>query len=395
MKKIKIIGAGITGLTIANLCKKYCKDLQVEVIESRSKIGGNCSSTKYSNGIEVHDYGPHIFHTSYKSIWKWLNQFADFVPYEHHVLAQHDNKRYFMPFNLSLINQFFNENLNGQQAKNFIDGEKQLPYHLDEPKNLEEKAISLIGPRLYEAFIKGYTTKQWGTEPTKLDPNIIKRIPIRYDYNISYYDDDYVGIPRAGYQAMFEKMASGLDVHLNQKYANSDFIKDVQDKDTIIVYTGPIDELFDYSYGNLEWRSLRFERLVFDFADFQGCPVVNYVDSDVPYTRVNEYKHYHHEDKDLMKLNQTVVEYEYPQEWVPSREKYYPVSNEFTKEKHDFYCKMASLHPNLILAGRLAEYKYYDMDDAVYNVFMNIALPLVQKHGDINQMFNEFTDLVK
>lgn len=372
MRNIKIIGAGITGLTIARQLTDKYHDLIIDIYDSRSKIGGNCSTTiEQTTGIETHDFGPHIFHTSDKNVWNFVNRFAEFNCYQHHVIAKHDDEMYFMPFNMHLFSQFFKLK---NPTKNDIElciNKSKIKY--DCPTNLEEQAISLIGSDIYNAFIKNYTKKQWNTDPKKLNPTIIRRIPVRFDYNINYYDDIYQGIPINGYQHMFDMMVDSpnIKVHLNEPaYSYIDYQN--ESSDTIIVYTGAVDAFFNYQLGVLDWRSLKFDRKIIDQIDYQGTPVVNYVDDDTIYTRSTEYKYFHPEKQ--CTVQKTVVDFETSQDWTPDRERFYPINDEKNLLLFNRYVKYGDSHKNLIFAGRLGKYSYFDMDDAINAAFTDVEI---------------------
>lgn len=297
--RVLVIGAGLYGCTLARLLKDEGHIPQL--VEMSDSIGGMCH-THYEHGIEVHDFGPHIFHTDDEWAWKFVNKFSPFNRYEHHVVAEHGNTHFFLPFNKMLIEQFFGVALKDPlDAKNFMAG--MVRRNVEErnidpgnPKNLEEQAISLIGADLYSAFVKNYTAKQWHKDPSELDASIIKRIPVRLDYNMSYFNDRFVGIPTLGYTKMLQNIVEGIPAMYNFK-ASLDDIKSAAKWFDAIVYTGPLDELFGYSLGQLEWRSLKFENKTFSTKSYQGTACINYVDADVPYTRIHEYKYYHPEDR--------------------------------------------------------------------------------------------------
>lgn len=364
IQKILVIGAGLYGCTIANLFASI--GIHVILIDKRQKIGGNCSSTidEYSL-IEVHDYGPHIFHTSNEKIWNYVNSFSKFNSYQHHVITEHDNHKYFLPFNLSLINQFYDKNLSPLEAVLFL---KSKIKQIDNPKNLEEKAISLIGEDIYNAFIKGYTFKQWMTPLTELPASIIDRIPFRFNYDINYYDDLYQGIPIDGYQNMIENMVKNKNITILKNNNEFKTIKDIErvinDYD-LIFYSGQLDKLFDYVYGQLEWRSLNFITKKLDCcSNYQGISIINYPDIKIPYTRINEYKWYHPERK--YDKDNTIITFEYPEKYTGKNEPYYPINIEKNNDLFlKYYFEVKSKYPKLIIGGRLGLYKYFDMDDVI------------------------------
>ena len=353
---VNIIGSGISGLSLAAFLSKhgiYCK-----VIEQRSKVGGNCSS-HIDYGIEVHDYGPHVFHTSNANVWKFIQQFAEFNQFKLEVLSYHNNKLYHLPFGLDLVNSFFNKCLKPNNLDNFL---KTKRYNISNPSNLEEHALSLVGKELYEAFIKGYTIKQWNTNPKKLPVNIIKRLPFRNTYNNNYFNDMYQGIPIGGYQKMLEKMVDSplIDIQLNLKFS-----LDQINKDDWYFYSGQIDKLMDFKYGKLEWRSLDFKFNTLDQDFFQAGPIINYPNIDIQYTRICEYKHFHPEN---IITDKTIISYEFPQEYTGLNEAYYPVNTpQNIQIYHRYVDELHVRFPKIILCGRLAQYKYFDMDDAIEN----------------------------
>lgn len=353
------------GCALARLIADY--GYQVQVVEKRQNIGGNCFSY-FDNNIEVHKYGSHIFHTDNKGIWNFVNSFAKFNGYQHHVVAIHDGNPYFMPFNLMMLNQFFGTSCNPQQAKKLIESKK---LKTDKPENLEQQAISLVGEELYDAFIKNYTMKQWNADPKDLDASIIKRLPIRFNYDISYFNDPYQGIPIDGYTKMMLNMLNSDNIHieLDHDYTLDDLIHDNKDPTVDhIVFTGPLDKLFNYKHGTLKWRSLKFKTTYEECNDFQGNACVNYVDADVPYTRIHEFKHYHPESKDASH-GRTIIQYEYPADWKVGDDMYYPINNEETNEMQQAYLTELSLFKKAYVGGRLGNYKYYDMDDAIASAF--------------------------
>lgn len=362
--KILIVGAGLYGCTAAKLLKD--RGHEVEIAEASSQIGGMCH-THFRNGIEVHDFGPHIFHTDDEWVWNFVNSICAFNRYEHHVLAKHHDEMYFMPFNLHMMQQFFKHSHHGLMSAdsirrlimNEVNAEKS-----DNPKNLEEQAISLVGTSLYEAFIKNYTKKQWHKDPIELSPDIIKRLPVRYDYSISYYNDKYVGIPVNGYTAMAEAMADGIKVHFRTKFSLQ-AVKDALKHFDKVIYTGPLDELFEYKHGQLEWRSLSFTEEEFFTESVQGAACVNYVDDDVPWTRTHEYKWYHPENREQISQEFTVLQTETPQDWDISKPRFYPVSSRDSLEMHKRYMEEAAAVDGLVIGGRLGKFKYLDMDDTI------------------------------
>jgi UDP-galactopyranose mutase len=350
-----IVGSGLFGTVFAQQAREHGKS--VLVIEKREHIAGNCYSYEYEDtGITVHAYGTHIFHTSDQKTWDYVNRFACFNRYQHRVLTTHRQKIYSMPINLGTINSFFGTSLTPEQVQPFLASRRPT---IARPANLEEQAISLIGVELYEAFIRGYTRKQWGCDPRELPASIITRLPVRMSYNDSYFDDLYQGIPTEGYTSMFNRMLQGVPVELEV-----DFLKDRDfwsRKARKVVYSGPIDRYFDYSFGRLNWRSVRFDMEVHPVADFQGTSVMNYADEDVPYTRVHEPKHLHPERTSNARATVIAREYSHVDNDAP----YYPVNFVEDREKYERYTHLQDAERSVIFGGRLARYKYYDMHQVV------------------------------
>lgn len=356
-----IVGAGITGATIARRIAEDCGQ-KVTVIDVRDHIGGNChSTTDEETGIEYHCYGTHIFHTSSRRVWEFINRFSEFNSYRHKVLTTYKGRTYHMPVNLQTINLYFGLQLKPYEVEDFIRRKSQEE-NITAPKNLEEKAISLIGRELYEAFVKGYTLKQWETDPKELSAEIISRLPFRHNHECDYFTDRYQGIPFEGYNSLFKKMLDHelIDVQLSQDYFD---IRDSLPESCRVFYTGPIDRFFDYRFGELSWRSLRFESEVKQIPDYQGTSVMNYADIEIPYTRVHEWKHLHPE-RDI-KSGKTLICREFSHRWTQGEEPYYPVNTEADRERLGMYMGEARKLENIYFAGRLGQYKYYDMDKAI------------------------------
>lgn len=346
-----IVGAGLFGSVFAyEMTKRGRKCL---VADKRSHIGGNCY-TEEINGINVHKYGPHIFHTSKKDIWDYINRFAEFNSFINSPLAVFGSEIYNLPFNMNTFSKMWGVQ-KPEQAKKII-AEQTNKLNGANPKNLEEQAISLVGKDIYEKLIKGYTEKQWGRSCKELPPFIIKRLPLRFTYDNNYYNDRYQGIPVGGYTRIFEQLLRGSEVKLNTDY--TDLKKSPIYKK--IVYTGRLDALFDCCYGPLEYRSLRFETEVLDCKDYQGNAVINFTDVQVPYTRIIEHKHFEYGQQPT-----TVISREYPIQWNTAEEPYYPVNDEKNNRLYQKYLDLASRRNNLIIGGRLGEYKYYDMDKVI------------------------------
>jgi len=375
-----VVGAGLFGSVVA---ERIANELgcKVLIIDRRLHIGGNCHSLyDEATGIEYHQYGTHIFHTSSPKVWEYITRFTEFNGYHHQVLTTYRNRVYQMPINLETINDFYNINLTPQQAKEFISREIDKEYY-PEPLNLEEKAVSSIGRPLYEAFIKGYTIKQWNKDPKQLPPTIINRLPIRYNYCEDYFvDSRWQGIPLEGYTKIFERMYSSKNIHveLNCDYfENRDSFK-VKEK---VIFTGPVDRLFDYAYGNLEWRSLKFEKKIFEFEDFQGTSVMNSADVDVPYTRTHEYRHLHPERN--YRKDSTVVFYETPVQ--NDLEPYYPVNTEQNEEILTKYRHLGQKEKKLVLGGRLGNYAYYDMDKTILAALKCFEEQIAEKNPSLSK----------
>lgn len=355
---VVVVGAGLFGSITAEQTSRA--GYRVAVIESRDHIGGNCyTEADSATGINVHKYGAHIFHTSNERVWNYINQFTKFNNYHHKVRSMVNDRSYSMPINLDTINSFFDENFTPEEAKHFIEG---LKVANADPQNFEEQALALIGESLYTAFIKGYTEKQWQTDVKKLPASIIRRLPVRYNYNDSYYFDTWSGIPVDGYTPIFERMLDheNIQVFLNTRWED---VKD-QVKDQLVVYTGPIDAYYNHCYGRLAWRTLDFDFQVKATGDFQGVNAMNYADADVPYTRIIEHRHFHPERKDYP-TDKTVVHYEYSRTAEPGDTEYYPVNTDEDKKKFRQYQELAEQESNVVFGGRLGEYMYYDMHQVI------------------------------
>ena len=350
-----IVGAGLFGATIAYRAKKQGK--KVLVIDKRDHIAGNVY-TEEIEGINVHKYGAHIFHTDYKDVWDFVNSFVEFNRYTNSPVARIGNEIYNMPFNMNTFAKIWNDVFTPEDAKHRIEEERQEMAG-KEPKNLEEQAISLVGRSIYEKLIKGYTEKQWHRDCTELPADIIKRLPVRFIYDNNYFNDRYQGIPIGGYTKLVKGMLDGVEVRLN-----TDFFKGKEKYQKMakkIVYTGMIDEYFDFKLGHLEYRSLRFDTQILDEDNHQGNAVVNYTGREVDYTRVIEHKHF-----ESTEAPKTVITYEYPDDWDdPQKEAYYVINDEKNNALADKYRALAEKEKNVIFGGRLAEYKYYDMDDVI------------------------------
>lgn len=353
-----VVGAGLFGAVFAHEAKKAGKS--VLVIDRREHIAGNIY-TKSIRDINVHMYGAHIFHTSNKEIWDYVNQFADFNHYVNSPIAKYKNELYNLPFNMNTFSKMWGISTPAEAQR--IIKEQIEDLRITNPQNLEEQALSLVGTDVYEKLIKGYTEKQWGRDCKKLPAFIIKRLPLRFTYDNNYFNDRYQGIPIGGYTAMVEKILDGVEVKLGVTY--KDYAPNGEDAEgntyDKVVYTGMIDEFFDYRLGHLEYRSLRFEtEEIEDCDNYQGNAVVNYTEREVPYTRVIEHKHF-----EFGKQKDTVITREYSAEWKPGDEPYYPVNNERNDTLFKQYQELAAKQKNIIFGGRLGQYKYYDMDKVI------------------------------
>jgi UDP-galactopyranose mutase len=356
-----IVGSGFFGLTIAERCANEL-GLKVLVLDRRHHIGGNAySEPDPETGIEVHVYGAHLFHTSNKKVWDYVNRFTEFTGYQHRVYTSHEGQVYPMPINLGTINQFFDAAYSPDEARALI---KEQSAELGDraPANFVEKGVSLIGRPLYEAFIAHYTAKQWQTDPAELSADIISRLPVRYTYNNRYFNDTYEGLPVNGYTAWLEKMAEHPNIEVRLRTNYFDVADEFKGK-VPIVYTGPVDEYFGNCEGELSWRTLDFEREVVQTGDFQGTPVMNYPDPEVSFTRIHEFRHFHPE-RDYPD-DKTVVMREFSRFAEKGDEPYYPVNTAEDREKLLKYRKLAEQEPDVLFGGRLGTYKYLDMHMAI------------------------------
>lgn len=361
-----IVGSGFFGLTIAERVASEL-GLRVTVIDRRDHLGGNAYSEREpTTGIEVHRYGAHLFHTSNRTVWEYANRFTGFTSYEHRVFTVHHGEVFPLPINLGTINQFFRSALSPAEARSRI-AELASEFETGDARNLEERAIALIGRPLYEAFIRDYTAKQWQTPPTDLPAEVISRLPVRYTYDNRYFNDTFEGLPVDGYTAWLSRMAdhSNIDIRLGV-----DFFDDSQEvtKHAVVgripvVYTGALDRYFDYSEGQLSWRTLDFEQEVLEIGDFQGTTVMNYADSDTPFTRIHEFRHFHPE-RDYPK-DRTVIMREFSRFAGPDDEPYYPVNTAEDRRKLLAYREMQNREPGVFFGGRLGTYQYLDMHMAI------------------------------
>ena len=348
-----IVGAGLYGAVFAYEAKKRGK--KCCVIDRRSHIGGNIYTEKIE-GINVHKYGAHIFHTSDKAIWDYIHQFEEFHPYIHSPLAVYQTELYNMPFHMNTFSKMWGIRTPAEAKAKIAEQIAQL--NIVEPQNLEEQALSLVGTDIYQKLVKGYTEKQWGRECKELPAFIIKRLPVRFTYDNNYFNDRYQGIPEGGYTAIIAKMLDGADIKLNTDYF--DLIRENGEIADKIVFTGMIDEFFQYQLGVLQYRSVRFETEVLEEENYQGNAVVNYTEQKVPYTRIIEHKHF-----EFGKQPKTVISREYPLEWKQGDEPYYPINDERNNTLYQQYQQLAQQQQNVIFGGRLGDYKYYDMDKTI------------------------------
>ena len=348
-----IVGAGLFGAVFARQAIDAGK--KVLIIDKRPHIAGNIY-TESIEDIPVHKYGAHIFHTNDKKIWQYVNRFAEFNRYTNSPIANYNGELYSLPFNMLTFNKMWGV-ITPQEAKAKIEEQREKS-GITEPQNLEEQAISLVGTDIYEKLIKGYTQKQWGRPCNELPSFIIKRLPVRFTYDNNYFNALYQGIPIDGYTSMIEKMLDGIEVRLNTNYFdNKDNLDKIANK---IVYTGAIDEYFDYCYGALSYRSVRFETEVLDIDNYQGNAVINYTDEKTPYTRIIEHKHFVFGTQ-----KKTVISKEYSQEWTLGIEPYYPVNDDTNNALYQKYKSLAEKETNVIFGGRLGQYRYYDMDATI------------------------------
>ncbi|GGC64741.1 UDP-galactopyranose mutase [Hoyosella rhizosphaerae] len=375
-----VVGSGFFGLTVAERAATQLGK-RVLVLDRRPHIGGNAySEPEPQTGIEVHKYGAHLFHTSNERVWKYVNKFTKFTGYQHRVFTLHKGQVYQFPMGLGLVSQFFGRYFTPDEARELI-AEQSSEIDTNDAQNLEEKAISLIGRPLYEAFVRDYTAKQWQTDPTQLPASTIARLPVRYTFDNRYFNDTYEGLPVDGYTKWLENMAADerIDVRLDTDYFD---VKDqvrAESPDAPVVYTGPIDRYFDYAKGQLGWRTLDFELEVLGTGDFQGTPVMNYPDAEVPYTRIHEFRHFHPERS--YPADKTVIMREFSRAAESSDEPYYPINTTEDRARLTAYRELAreeSERNKVLFGGRLGTYQYLDMHMAIasaLNMFDNILEP--------------------
>ncbi len=369
-----IVGSGLFGATFAWKAKQVGK--KCLVIDKRPHLGGNvyCESIE---GINVHKYGAHIFHTNNKEVWEFVNSIVEFNRYTNSPIANYKGKQYNLPFNMNTFYQMWGV-LTPEEAKAKIEDQKaeavaaMRSAGVSEPRNLEEQALILIGKDIYEALIKGYTEKQWGRRCTDLPAFIIKRLPVRFVYDNNYFNDKYQGIPIGGYNKLIYGLLDGVETKVNTDFfSNRKYWESIADK---VVYTGPLDEYFGYMHGRLDWRTVSFEQEILDMPNYQGNAVMNYTEAEVPYTRVIEHKHFEMFGNEVYRCSKTVISREYSTEYEPGMEPYYTVNDERNNALADKYRTLATEKKNVVFGGRLAEYKYYDMAPIVEKILkMNIG----------------------
>ena len=364
-----VVGAGLFGLTVAQQAAEKA-GATVHIIDVRDHIGGNAYSYfDEETGAEIHKYGAHLFHTSNARVWEYVNRFTEFTDYVHRVYTTHNGEVFPLPTNLGTINQFFRAHYTPAEAKALI-AEQAGELAGQDPQNLNDKGISLIGRPLYEAFIKNYTAKQWQTDPSELPASIINRLPVRFNYDNRYFKDTWEGLPKDGYTAWFERMIDDPRITVS---LNTDFFDESQpfNKTALnaagvpVVYTGPVDRYFDYELGDLQWRTVDFKEVRYDEDDHFGCPVMNFSDADVPYTRAIEFKNFNPERHDSQNHERTVVWEEYSRFAERGDEPYYPINTEADKELYAKYVELEKTVPNTVFGGRLGTYKYYDMHQVI------------------------------
>ena len=356
-----VVGAGLFGSVFAYEANKRGK--KVLVIDKRGHIAGNIY-TKEVAGINVHEYGAHIFHTSNKEIWQYIQQFAEFNRYTNSPIAIYKDEVYNMPFNMNTFSRLWNIKT-PKEAQEIIEKQRREA-GISKPENLEEQAISLVGKDIYEKLVKGYTQKQWGRKCTDLPSFIIKRLPVRFTYDNNYFNDLYQGIPIGGYTKIVKKMLKGIEVRLNcDFFENRNELENLAKK---IVFTGKIDEFYNYKLGKLEYRTVHFEEKIYDIANYQGNAVINYTEKDIPYTRIIEHKHFEMFGADINKCSKTIISKEYSMEWMEGMDPYYPINDERNNILAEQYRSLGAQELNVIFGGRLAEYKYYDMAPIIKKV---------------------------
>ncbi|AGT06592.1 UDP-galactopyranose mutase [Corynebacterium glutamicum MB001] len=387
-----VVGSGLFGLTVAERAASQLGK-KVLIVERRSHLGGNAySEAEPETGIEIHKYGAHLFHTSNTRVWEYVNQFTSFTGYQHRVFAMHNGTAYQFPMGLGLINQFFGKYYSPDEARELIK-EQSAEIDSSDATNLEEKAISLIGRPLYEAFIRDYTAKQWQTDPKNLPAGNITRLPVRYNFNNRYFNDTYEGLPTDGYAAWLEKMAEHelIDVRLDTDWFDVRDDLRASNPDAPVVYTGPLDLYFNYAEGKLGWRTLDFETEVVETGDFQGTPVMNYNDADVPFTRIHEFRHFHPERDDSYPKDKTVIMREFSRFADNEDEPYYPINTPDDRDMLKQYRLLAAeeaANNKVLFGGRLGTYQYLDMHMAIgsaLSMFDNKLVPFFEEGTPLEQ----------
>lgn len=364
-----IVGSGLYGLTSARILTN--NGYKCLIIDKRNFIGGNVID-KLVEDTYVHVYGPHVFHTNSDKVWEFVNKYSDWNNFTFQIMAKSKNNIYNLPFNMNTFYKIFGT-YNPNEVKYYIQ-EEINKYGVKNPKNLEEQAINLVGKTVYNTLIKEYTEKQWGKPCTELDPSIIKRLPIRYTFDNNYFNDKYEAIPSDGYKTFVENILNGIGEEESVDYIlNKDFKDIINDKNfefDNIIYTGAVDELFNYELGELGWRSLEFIVDEYNDYNFQGCAQMNYIDSEYDYTRIIEHKHFYpHQENN----NYTIITYEYPTKWERGKEKYYPINNEENEILYNKYIELSKIkYPNMMFGGRLGKYKYYNMDQVILDAMIDI-----------------------
>ena len=383
-----IVGAGLFGLTVAQQAVERT-GARVLIVDVRDHIGGNAYSyMDKETGAEIHKYGAHLFHTSNKRVWDYVNRFTEFTDYTHRVYTTHDGEVYPLPINLGTINQFFHAHYTPAEAKALIERQAGELAGTD-PENLNDKGISLIGRPLYEAFIKNYTAKQWQTDPAELPAGIIKRLPVRFNYDNRYFKDTWEGLPKDGYTAWMQRMIDDPRISV---VLNTDFFDESQpiNKKALIgkipvVYTGPVDRYFDYELGDLKWRTVEFKEVRYEEGDHFGCPVMNFADADTPYTRAIEFKNFNPERAGQQNPDKTVVWEEFSRSAGRDDEPYYPVNTNDDRKLYHQYAEKAAAEPKVVFGGRLGTYAYYDMHQVINSAliaFDKQVEPLLTRHED-------------
>lgn len=373
MSDIVVVGAGLFGLTVAE--RLASSGRKVTIIDRRDHIGGNAYSYRDEHGIEIHKYGAHLFHTSNEAVWEYVTQFTSFTDYRHRVYTTYNGEVFPMPINLGTINQFFHASYGPQDAKQLVDSQR-AGLDPDKADNLEDKAISLIGRDLYEAFIKDYTAKQWQTDPRNLPASIISRLPVRYNYNNRYFSDTYEGLPADGYTRWFERMLDNPNIEVQTGIDFFNVSHMIVDQ-VPVVYTGPLDRYFNNVEGALSWRTVDLDLVTLDEQDYLGTSVMNYADNSVDFTRIIEFKHFHPERAEIFNSNKTTLAYEYSRFARDNDEPYYPINSVHDKKKLEVYRQLAREETDthkVYFGGRLGNYAYLDMHQAISS-----ALHLVDK----------------